>query len=80
MTAIGAVEMLKRLFLADLFFGDFGPPQQSPARQELRLLSQNSLQKRNGVAKIAQLDRRDRFEPMTALCFAQFFLCFGRHN
>jgi hypothetical protein len=49
------------------------------AGKKLWLLFEDSLQKRNGVTEIPQLDRCDRFQPMRALIITEFFLGFNRH-
>ena len=61
MIASRAVETLKSFLLA-FRSRDLGPAQQLPAGEKFRLLlEQDSLQKRNRVTEIAELNRRHGF-------------------
>ena len=75
----------RRRKIEPAFFGRFvlahlRAAQQLPPSQELGFFAQNVLEERNGVAEIAQLDRRHRFEPVTAQHIAEFLLCLNRHT
>ena len=70
---------VEKTFFARFLFRDFGPAQQLASGQKLRLLLQDSLQKRNRVAEIAQFDRGHRFQPKAALRFVELFFGFNGH-
>jgi hypothetical protein len=57
---MGAVEMLKKLFLGRFVFRDLRATQAAGGREKLGLLLQNFLQERNRVTKIAQFNGAER--------------------
>ena len=61
-------------------FRHLSAAQQLATGEKLRLLPQDSLHERDRVSEIAQLDRRHRLQPMTALRFAQFLLSLNGHD